>query len=160
MSLWHRWRWRVDAYLIETAHAPAVELRLRAHLKRCASCCAHYDEGVALLRAARGDLSLAGAGELARMVRRAGALSTEAAPPWSWRPALATAVAVCAVLLLLVLVPGRRSVGTVVHAGARTLVDGSVCTAGCNVQDGDLVAAIEDLNKRISLIILYFRELF
>lgn len=68
MSFFHPGRSRIDRYL---AHGlgTAAETRLRRHLHSCERCRAYYDEGVRLLRAARGVAGAPGSNEDARLLR-------------------------------------------------------------------------------------------
>lgn len=142
MNAWHRTFWRIDAYLTGAPFSAGAEARLRAHLQTCASCRAHYDQGVALLRAARAATGEPGAGELERLVRRAANVSRGPSRSARWRPAIGLAAA-AAVAVLLVVFSGPRMAGKVALAGQRTLVAGVPCATSCMLREGELVAAIE-----------------
>lgn len=141
MKLWHRMRWRLDAYLLGEPRSPQGEAALRQHLSTCPACRAYYDGGLALMRATRAGPA---AGELERLVRRAGQLGAPPPrqQPLPWRLALAAGATI---MLLVVGVALLRSpvVGTLTVPGARALIGDRVAQTGDEVREGELVAAVE-----------------
>lgn len=144
MSLWHRLRWRIDAYLTGEQRSAGAEAALRLHLASCLDCRAYYDEGLALMRAARGGRDRPAAGELERLSRRAGNLETPARDDLPKRALTAVVATLAAGLLLVVHLPSRKAiVGTVAVAGPRIIVGGKLASAGAEVREGEFVAAVE-----------------
>ena len=136
-------RWAVDR-LLRSEHAWLWdEAAIRTHLAGCDGCRAYYDEGVLLLRAARGARDAPGAGELARMARRAGQAANPADAPLRGARQLAWAAAGMAAVLALGLwvFAGRGAeVGQVLSA-ARLVVGGADVAAGARIFEGDDVVA-------------------
>lgn len=144
MKLWHKLRWRIDAYLTGDPRSAEAEAALRLHLASCADCRAYYDEGLALMRAARGGRDLPAAGELERLTRRAGHLETVPRDDLPRRALVAAAAALAAVLLVVIALPSRAPVvGTLAVAGPRAQVSGKPASAGAEVHEGELVVAVE-----------------
>lgn len=146
MRLWHKLRWRIDAYLTGDVRSAEAEEALRLHLASCADCRTYYDEGLALMRAARGGGDLPAAGELERLNRRAGHLDSVPRDDLPRRALVAAAAAVAVVLLLVIALPSRAPVvGTLAVAGPRALVSGKAASAGAEVREGELVVAVEGI---------------
>lgn len=143
MRLWHQLRWRIDAYLTGDPRSAEAEEALRLHLASCADCRVYYDEGLALMRAARGGRDLPAAGELQRLARRAGHLETVPRDDLQRRGLVAIAVALAALLLVFFLPSRPPVVGTVAVTGPRAVVGGSPARAGGEVREGELVVAVE-----------------
>lgn len=144
MILWHKLRWRIDAYLTGDPRSAEAEEALRLHLASCPDCRAYYDEGLALMRAARGGRELPAAGELERLTRRAAHLETVPRDDLPRRALVGAAAALAAALLVVIVLPSRGPVvGSLAVAGSRVLVDGKPASAGTEVREGELVVAVE-----------------
>ena len=122
------WPWSTDA--------------LRAHLAGCEACRGYYDQGVLVLRAARGVADAPGTGELERMMRRAEAGALEVGTPRSKARVRARWVIAAAMLALGVWVFARSApeVGVVVTA-VRLVIDGEEARAGAKIAEGQDVVA-------------------
>ncbi|MFZ5471836.1 MAG: FecR domain-containing protein [Myxococcota bacterium] len=142
MSLGHP-RGRIDRYLARGDLSVDGEAALRAHLTACEACRAYYDEGVLLLRAARGSLEAEGLGERARLTRRARAVTAprRASPlatwPWLVAPAAALGLALAAFLVF----SPPAVLGTVVASSGGLFIDGRPVEEGARVKAGEWVHA-------------------
>jgi ferric-dicitrate binding protein FerR (iron transport regulator) len=141
MIAWHPRR-SIDAHLAGQRSWHWSEPRLYRHLRACADCRAYFDEGVRMLRAARGGTTLPGAGELDRLVGRATEAIASVHPRRIvLRWALVGGVAAAAVSLAMFWVSGPRVAGNVASAGERLTIDGVVGLSTHDVHEGALVVA-------------------
>lgn len=143
MTLFHPRASPIDRYLAGEL-APAAEAKLRAHLRGCDRCRAHYDEGVELLRAAR-----AGGwapGERQRLIELANApagierpRTPGLRPPlFPWALAAVAAVAIAGLFALITRAP---AVGIVVARRGEVRIDGRVAEPGQPVPAGALITS-------------------
>jgi predicted anti-sigma-YlaC factor YlaD len=131
----------IDDVLTGRVLAADADQRFRAHLRECEACRARYDQALGVLRLARGGAEALAPGEAERATSRAVRLvrPVEATPsPWPWRPLLAGAVAVAAVVTLL-LWP-RAPVGVVLSAGKGFTVDGEAAVKDLVLLEGAVLA--------------------
>lgn len=117
----------IDEVLTGRVLSEADDAGLRAHVRECDTCRAHYDQTLGLLRLTRAGTA---PGELERAKVRAVRLARPAEPtpsPWPWKAAFAGALALAAVMVAFFLWP-RAQVGVVLQAGKGLTVDGVVAT--------------------------------
>jgi ferric-dicitrate binding protein FerR (iron transport regulator) len=143
--MWGHPRRRIDRYLVLGASAPMGE-GLREHLRACAGCRAYFDAGVLALRAAKGNLEQAGAGEVERMTARAIAVARpapERAGGHTRRRLVfaGTALAVAGCVFMLVWGRAPVSVGIVFAIDQELLIDGRPAAVNDKVQSGAVVTA-------------------
>ncbi len=119
---------------------------LLRHLAECEACRKAWDDGVRLLRAARGGGEAAAPGELSRMTRRAVAIARSPAAeaeasPETRRWWLLAPLAAAAVLLVLLWPAQRAVIGRVLVAGAGLEIDGQKAVADQPVLEGAVVTS-------------------
>jgi ferric-dicitrate binding protein FerR (iron transport regulator) len=121
----------IDDVLTGRVLSEADDARFRAHLRTCAACRNRYDEGLSVLRAARGGGDAFAPGEAARLEARAARLvrPVPATPVFPWRLAFAGVTVAAAVAVTVTMLAWPRSpVGSVLLAGKGFLVDGAAAT--------------------------------
>jgi ferric-dicitrate binding protein FerR (iron transport regulator) len=131
----------IDRLILGTLGEGAA-VKTRQHLAACTPCQKRFDDGVLMLRAARGGLEQPGLGELDRIVARATAITegNVAYQPLSrrvWGVALFAAAAGA----LLVLLWPTPTVGKVLTAGAELTIDGQPAAVDQPVPRGAKVIA-------------------
>lgn len=134
----------------------------RAHLRGCEGCRAKYDQGVQLLRLARGHAGALAPGEAERAVVRAVRLARPMPGSFSfpWRFAFAGA-ALAAALMLTVLAWPRPKVGSLLSASRGLTIDGiaagkdTVIFAGASIatEKEDAALLLEDEDEKRGLLL-------
>lgn len=108
------------------ALSPEDDAAFRSHVRGCEKCRAKYDEGMTVLRLARGHQDALAPGELQRLQNRAAWLARPMEPrrfAFSWRFAFVGAAVAVAALLVVLLAP-RTPVGHVLVASKGLTLDG------------------------------------
>lgn len=136
----------IDAVLTGKQLTRADDEALRAHLRGCATCREHFDEGMLVLRAARGGESAYAPGELARLVSSASSPSRPAAAPagWRWQWALAGAAAIAVLVGVVFAVTARHPVGRVLEAGRGFTVDGVEAVRDAEIRSNAVLATAKE----------------
>jgi hypothetical protein len=136
---------RIDEVLTGRVLSGEEDIAFRAHLRGCEGCRAKYDDGVALLRLARGSSEAVGPDELARASTRALRLArpVPGSVTLPWRLIFAGA-AVAAALMLTVLAWPRARVGSLLSASSGVTIDGAVASKDATIFAGARISTERD----------------
>lgn len=136
----------VDAALGGALLSPSEWERLRTHLRGCEACRTRFDDGMRVLRAARGGPTAWAPGELARLTANAVSLAQPRPAPvaWPWRRALLISAAAAAVALVVASAWPRAEIGRVLVASAGLTVDGVKAEKGTVLLAGSVVTTAKE----------------